>query len=419
MKPEERRALIDEVRAASSCSHPIRLRGQMVDLATGEISSRQLRVACKDRRELVCPACASLYQADAWILVSAGLIGGKGVESWVASNEKLFVTLTAPSFGAVHTVTRSGICRPRPAPLCPHGRPMSCRRRHVLDDPVLGSPLCEDCFDYEGAVLWNAHASRLFSATVLQLRRRLAAQLKDQRAEKGSSRLSYLKVAEVQRRGLIHLHVILRIDGSDEDPGSPPPGLSTGVLSETLRRVLREIEIVGLDGSVVRWGEQLKIDDLAEPDESNHVSSYLAKYSVKSTADELAFAYRFRSRAQIERAKADEHRRRLALTAWDLGARHELQALKLRLHAQSLGFTGQLITKSRGFTTTFSALRRARADYMAPSHERQVVEGTFGYLGRGYDHPRGTELAELFFEMDKALRQERKARQDAGDRSYE
>ena len=102
MKPEERRALIDEVRAASSCSHPIRLRGQMVDLATGEISSRQLRVACKDRRELVCPACASLYQADAWILVSAGLIGGKGVESWVASNEKLFVTLTAPSFGAVH-----------------------------------------------------------------------------------------------------------------------------------------------------------------------------------------------------------------------------------------------------------------------------------------------------------------------------
>jgi len=419
MSAEERRGLIEEVRSASSCSHPIRLRGQMVELVTGEIQSRQLRVACKDRREVVCPACASLYQADAWILVSAGLIGGKGVDPAVASNEKLFVTLTAPSFGSVHTLTRSGACRPRPVPPCPHGRSVSCRLRHELDDPVLGSPLCEDCFDYEGAVLWNAHASRLFSATVLQLRRRLAPHPESQRSEGVDCRLSYLKVAEVQRRGLIHLHVIFRIDGPKDDPGSSPAWLTAGHLAEILRSVIGEVEIVGLDGRGIRWGEQFQIDDLAEPDEANHVSSYLAKYSVKSTSDGIDFAYRFRNRAQIERAHVDEHRRRLALTAWDLGARRELEALKLRLHAQSLGFTGQLITKSRGFTTTFTALRRARADFMTPSHERQVLEGTFAYLGRGYNHPRGTELAELFFEMDKALRQERKARRDAGDRSHE
>jgi hypothetical protein len=419
MNAEERKALIDEVRSASSCSHPIRLRGQMVDLATGEVESRQLRVACKDRRELVCPACSTVYRTDAWILVSAGLIGGKGVDPSVASNEKLFVTLTAPSFGAVHTSTRSGACHPRPSALCPHGRPTSCRRRHEQGDPELGSPLCEDCFDYEGAVLWNAHASRLFGATVLQLRRRLASHSKRQQSGKGSFRLSYLKVAEAQRRGLIHFHLIFRVDGALQPPSAAPAWLDASLLETSLEGVIREVEIPSLDAGVIKWGEQFQIDALISSDESSHVSSYLAKYSVKSTADDLALAYRFRNRAQIERAHLDKHRRRLALTAWDLGARTELAALRLRLHAQSLGFTGQLITKSRGFTTTFTALRQARAAYMAQGNERQVLEDTFAYLGRGYDHPRGTELAELFFEMDKALRVERKARRDAGKRSYE
>ena len=36
----------------------------------------------------------------------------------------------------------------------------------------------------------------------------------------------------------------------------------------------------------------------------------------------------------------------------------------------------------------------------------EPVAGTFYYDGRGYDDPRGTELAELFFAMQQDIRDE-------------
>ena len=205
MNVTERRALVEEVRLASSCSHPIRLRGEMVDLSTGEISNRRLSVACKDRRQVVCPACSALYKMDAWILVSAGLIGGKGVSPDVASRNKLFVTLTAPSFGRVHTIRDNGSCQPfvlSGAHRCPHGLPTTCNLRHREGDANLGSSLCSDCFDFRGAIVWNAYASRLFTKTIRQAERLTAkAGGFNQRDIRAIARLSYLKVAEMQRRG--------------------------------------------------------------------------------------------------------------------------------------------------------------------------------------------------------------------------
>ena len=98
MNAEERTRLVREVELSSNCSHPIRLRGEMVNLATGEVAESALRVACKDRRRAVCPACSYLYKADAWIMVSAGLIGGKGISELVVTHPRHFVTVTAPSF---------------------------------------------------------------------------------------------------------------------------------------------------------------------------------------------------------------------------------------------------------------------------------------------------------------------------------
>jgi hypothetical protein len=89
---EERRRLLQELQGSSNCSHPIRLRGEIVNTATGEVTERGLRVACKDRREVVCPACSYLYRADTWILVSTGLVGGKGTPVVVGTHPRLFVT---------------------------------------------------------------------------------------------------------------------------------------------------------------------------------------------------------------------------------------------------------------------------------------------------------------------------------------
>jgi hypothetical protein len=120
-----------------------------------------LRKACGNRREAVCPSCAERYRQDAYHLISAGLRGGKGVPDSVTAHPFVFATLTAPSFGHVHTrpLGRDGKparCRPRrDAPVCEHGVRLSCGQVHDEDDPCLGQPLCVECFDHKGAVLWN------------------------------------------------------------------------------------------------------------------------------------------------------------------------------------------------------------------------------------------------------------------------
>ena len=82
--------LVKEIKMAGGCTHPIRLNGEFVNSATGQVSQRQLLVACKDRRAVLCPACSYLYKADAWIVVSTGLVGGKGVPESVNTHPRLF-----------------------------------------------------------------------------------------------------------------------------------------------------------------------------------------------------------------------------------------------------------------------------------------------------------------------------------------
>src|SRR5665811_1292608 len=116
-----------------------------------------------------------------------------------------------------------------------------------------------------------------------------------------------------------------------------------------------------------------------------------------------------RDRVQIERLSVPEHQKALALTAWDLGSRSSLEALRLHSHAHAFGYTGQLITKSLGYSTTFKALREKRAAYTKPNNEFEVYGG-FGYDGRGYEDPRSADLAKMLFEARNELRQERSKR---------
>ncbi|WP_462203388.1 replication initiator [Frankia sp. CcWB3] len=54
------------------------------------------------------PACSAVYKRDARRLVLAGLAGGKGVPETVTGHPAWFVTLTAPSFGPVHSRRQHG-----------------------------------------------------------------------------------------------------------------------------------------------------------------------------------------------------------------------------------------------------------------------------------------------------------------------
>jgi hypothetical protein len=402
-------AVLAEVAGAGHCTHPVVLFGETVDTETGEILPSTLRIACKDRRATICPSCSYLYKTDAWILISTGLVGGKGLPDDVAAHPRVFATLTAPSFGPVHRRTEAGGCHEHGGPRsCVHGSEFVCTTRHHDDDPALGTPLCVECFDYEDAVLWNAAASKLWHRTVVRLRQGVAA---THGLSEGAllkvARLNYLKVAEFQRRGLVHFHVVLRADGP-EAAATPPPGwLTTEVLAHELRRLVRTATYRAPSGICAAWGSQVSILDLAATDdESRKVSSYLAKYATKSTDGSIAFSRCFTKRSQIERSRVAPHARRMALTAWDLGGREELQDLRLRRHAHAFGFTGQLITKSQGFSTTFGSLRAARAAHMAEFGDpTSMVLGTYRYAGRGYSDPRGETVAELLHEATVELHQ--------------
>src|SRR3954462_4395400 len=201
-----------QLRSAGYCRRPVRLRGETaaIDTATGELRTTfsterepdgTLLKCCGNRREAVCPSCAEVYRGDAFQLVAAGLRGGKGVPESVWGHPVVCATLTAPSFGPVHSRRlgpdgQARRCRPRrDAPQCPHGIRMSCGEVHSDDDPRLGEPLCPECFDYAHAVLWNALAPELWRRTSNQIPRELA-RMTDRKQCELRVRASYVKVAE-------------------------------------------------------------------------------------------------------------------------------------------------------------------------------------------------------------------------------
>ena len=168
------------------------LRGRVdhIDGATGELLHRYTTVyepggvvpiACKTRRASQCRPCAEIYRADTYQLIRAGLSGGKGIPDTVATHPCVFTTLTAPSFGPVHVQREKDgrvlRCRPRrQGGTCSHGNRLSCPDRHARDDTRLGEPLCAYCYDYTGAVLFNACAPELWRRFTITLRRSLARQ---------------------------------------------------------------------------------------------------------------------------------------------------------------------------------------------------------------------------------------------------
>ena len=129
---------LDHISSASGCSHPIRLGGTITTLdkttgATLSIRSTEqmpdgvIYKNCGNRRASVCPSCSTTYRRDAYQLIRAGLVGGRGVPATVAGHPAVFATFTAPGFGIVHTrrTSKTGQQIAMPAP--PRRRPLPAR----------------------------------------------------------------------------------------------------------------------------------------------------------------------------------------------------------------------------------------------------------------------------------------------------
>ncbi|WP_327343548.1 replication initiator [Streptomyces europaeiscabiei] len=362
-----------QIQHLGGCERPVRMEGHRLDVhaATGEIvreiadtdlPAGQLLIRCNNRRATRCAACAEVYRKDTFHLVTAGLSGGKGIGPAVAQHPRVFATFTAPSFGPVHNRPTGGRCR--------------CGRTHPEDDPALGTPLDPDRYDYRAAVLWNAHAGALWARFTTYLRQQLASRAGLTRSElRDSLKVSYAKVAEYQRRGAVHFHAVIRLDGPEGAEDTPPSWATTELLTDTIRTAARLAEATGpvLDARpyTFRFGKQLDIRPIRSADfagtselSSRAVASYIAKYATKGaeTAGTLDRPIRNPITDLIGSGVTD-HARQLILTCWHLGARPELEELRLRKWAHMLGFRGHFSTKSRAYSVTLGALRQERADH--------------------------------------------------------
>jgi len=154
------------------------------------------------------------------------------------------------------------------------------------------------------------------------------------------------------------------------------------------------------------WGEQLHLRRLPPPKpgetSAETVAGYLAKYVTKSTEALGARLDRRLGPDDLDHLDAPLHVAELVHAAWRLGDRPGLARLRLRAWAHLLGFGGHFATKSRRYSTTMGAIRRARVEYairrrrgdltplgdddQADQHEDQavIVLASWAYVGAGY-----------------------------------
>jgi hypothetical protein len=309
-------------------------------------------------------------------------------------------------------------CHPyRQGQRCPHGRRVGCWQRHDADDPRLGEPLCPRCYQAGAQVLWNALAGRLWSRTTIYLYRALAQLVGLSEEElRRLIRISFAKVAEYQKRGAVHFHAIIRLDaatacGCPACVAPPPAGFTAGLLEQAIRRAAATVAVpcppVDQDQDVTltaRWGEQLDVRHIGADSggelTEEQVAGYIAEYATKST-EALGVTLNHRiSEGELLELEVPAHVAELIRACWELAGRPGLAELRLRKWAHMLGFGGHFSTKSRRYSTTLGALRRARIAFAVrrrrgntlpldawgrPEDDQAViVVASWSYLGRGY-----------------------------------
>ena len=197
-------------------------------------------VRCGSRVKSRCPSCAELYRLDWAAIARSGVFDGP-----VELYKFYLLTLTAPSFGQVHRVPRpgknvGGVC--------------GCGLLHSSEDAGLrGVPLHPASYDYAGQAAWNRDAGLLWDRTRRRIRDRWDS-------------LEYFIVREWQDRGVLHVHVLVRIARSEAP--------AADVLCEAARTAVAASKV---DGALVEWGVQAKCDAFRANGDGAKTIWYLSK----------------------------------------------------------------------------------------------------------------------------------------------
>ena len=277
---------------------------------------------------------------------------------------------------------------------------------HDYTDPEVGQPLCADCYDYTAHLIWQWAAPELWRRFTMTLRRRIARHLElSETAARRRVRVQFAKVAEFQRRGIIHFHALIRLDGPPTNTQHYPPptvDINSATLADLVvasaAAVWYDAPPIDADDTVrrLRFGAQLDARPVTgRADRDTHgarrhpetVAAYIAKYATKAAGD------------LPTSQPGGGHLPRLKTTLGLLARRAlaQLSGMKSPYQgwdrwADMLGFRGHFATKSHRYSTTLGRLRKVRRDYTRQHH--QLRNHSAGQLPGWADNDDQTEEEE-------------------------
>ncbi|QWT24216.1 hypothetical protein KPL76_01955 [Subtercola sp. PAMC28395] len=142
----------------------------------------------------------------------------------------------------------------------------ACGTKHSQDeDQFRGLPIDLERYDYDGAVAWNHDMGKLWDVTRSKLRKQYP-------------RFEFALVREWQRRGSLHVHLIIRMP-------------SIEATSATQLGLHAQSTMTFVNGRKVRWGAQVDSQEIELESSSAKQLWYLAKalgYSLKSVDSALS-----------------------------------------------------------------------------------------------------------------------------------
>jgi hypothetical protein len=222
-------------------------------------------------------------------------------------------------------------------------------------------------------------------------------------------------------RGVVHFHALVRLDGPRTPDGfaPAPSAIDADQLADLVRAAAASVRLTkpGVDADdpprVLAFGRQLdarpvrttwRTDDPDRDLAPEQVAGYLAKYATKSAEDtgvtDNPYHHRIRTTARSLSVRA----KTAATARGDVENPYEL----LGKWVPMLGFRGHFASKSRRYSLTLGALRRARrraqrliaesrdsgrpldlgeleTDLLADDdHDTTLVVGQWQYVGSGW-----------------------------------
>ncbi|HLN17142.1 MAG TPA: replication initiator, partial [Acidimicrobiales bacterium] len=159
-------------------------------------------------------------------------------------------------------------------------------------------------------------------------------------------------------------------------------GPLAGALAAACLAAARTVRVAHVRGET-SWGDQVDVEvlDDREGSRAGRLASYVAKYAVNSSTADGALDQRIRNAEDLAARRLSSHERRQVATAWRLGAGRD--RAHLRRYAHCFGYGGHFLTKSRRYSTTLGALRRARAEWRATRRPRCGADvGAVSYESR-------------------------------------